>query len=296
MPTRMDRYNNSEEKKFSRSDRNKDLYENLGNNTRYTNITDVTNANAIDLTEAEKNTNTREGYHQVKEFRNVEPVPRVKKELDDFNFLYQNRENRIYDVNRVLEEARKNRKDIDEKEEKRKLKDNSYNIVTSLTKEELEKYRQNRENKTRTEEEEKIHDLIDTIASKTLAGELDKATSVDLLSDLMATNILDRVNITPENKEEVSSPEAKLELSKEVLDKDQIEEIKKVATESKTDENQTGADSDFYTKSMDLSSEDFEVDPEFQEKKMPIILKIFLILLVVGALIIAGYFIWKNFS
>lgn len=296
MPTRMDRYNNSEEKKFSRSDRNKDLYENLGNNTRYTNITDVTNANAIDLTEAEKNTNTREGYHQVKEFRNVEPVPRVKKELDDFNFLYQNRENRIYDVNRVLEEARKNRKDIDEKEEKRKLKDNSYNIVTSLTKEELEKYRQNRENKTRTEEEEKIHDLIDTIASKTLAGELDKATSVDLLSDLMATNILDRVNITPENKEEVSSPEAKLELSKEVLDKDQIEEIKKVATESKTDENQTGADSDFYTKSMDLSSEDFEVDPEFQEKKMPIILKIFLILLVVSALIIAGYFIWKNFS
>lgn len=296
MPTRMDRYNNSEEKKFSRSDRNKDLYENLGNNTRYTNITDVTNANAIDLTEAEKNTNTREGYHQVKEFRNVEPVPRVKKELDDFNFLYQNRENRIYNVNRVLEEARKNRKDIDEKEEKRKLKDNSYNIVTSLTKEELEKYRQNRENKTRTEEEEKIHDLIDTIASKTLAGELDKATSVDLLSDLMATNILDRVNITPENKEEVSSPEAKLELSKEVLDKDQIEEIKKVATESKTDENSTGADSDFYTKSMDLSSEDFEVDPEFQEKKMPIILKIFLILLVVSALIIAGYFIWKNFS
>lgn len=296
MPTRMDRYNNSEEKKFSRSDRNKDLYENLGNNTRYTNITDVTNANAIDLTEAEKNTNTREGYHQVKEFRNVEPVPRVKKELDDFNFLYQNRENRIYDVNRVLEEARKNRKDIDEKEEKRKLKDNSYNIVTSLTKEELEKYRQNRENKTRTEEEEKIHDLIDTIASKTLAGELDKATSVDLLSDLMATNILDRVNITPENKEETLSPDAKLELSKEVLDKDQLEEIKKVATESKTDENQTGADSDFYTKSMDLSSEDFEVDPEFQEKKMPIILKIFLILLVVSALIIAGYFIWKNFS
>ena len=296
MPTRMDRYNNSEEKKFSRSDRNKDLYENLGNNTRYTNITDVTNANAIDLTEAEKNTNTREGYHQVKEFRNVEPVPRVKKELDDFNFLYQNRENRIYDVNRVLEEARKNRKDIDEKEEKRKLKDNSYNIVTSLTKEELEKYRQNRENKTRTEEEEKIHDLIDTIASKTLAGELDKATSVDLLSDLMATNILDRVNITPENKEETLSPDAKLELSKEVLDKDQLEEIKKVATESKTDENSTGADSDFYTKSMDLSSEDFEVDPEFQEKKMPIILKIFLILLVVSALIIAGYFIWKNFS
>ena len=136
VPARMDRYNNINEKVYSRSDRNKELYENLGNNTRYTNITDVTNANAIDLTTATRNTNTREGYHQVKEFKNIEPIPKVKKELDDFNFLYKNRENRIYDVNKVLEEARKARKDTDEKEEeKRKLKDNSYNIITSLNKE-----------------------------------------------------------------------------------------------------------------------------------------------------------------
>ena len=110
MPSRMDRYiDTSEKRTYSRSDRNKDLYENLGNNTRYTNITDVTNANAIDLTTASKNTNTREGYHQMKAYKPIEVVPKVKKELDDFNFLYQNRENRIYDVNRVLEEARKNR-------------------------------------------------------------------------------------------------------------------------------------------------------------------------------------------
>ena len=106
MPARMDRYNNINEKVYSRSDRNKELYENLGNNTRYTNITDVTNANAIDLTTATRNTNTREGYHQVKEFKNIEPIPKVKKELDDFNFLYQNRENRIYDVNKVLEKQK----------------------------------------------------------------------------------------------------------------------------------------------------------------------------------------------
>ena len=309
MPTRMDRYREESVKKtYSRSDRNKELYENLGNNTRYTNITDVTNANAIDLTQATKNTNTREGYHQIKEYKKIEPVPKVKKDLEDFNFLYQNRENRIYDVNRVLEEARKNREQ-DEKEEKRKLKNNSYNIITSLDREELEKYRQERLNRIRTPEEEELRELIDTITSKTLAGEIDKATSVDLLSDLMATNILDKVappipdikdSLETEEDEEKTDPE--LELSREVLDKAQLEEIKKVTTEELTQKEEpeeknklTGADTDFYTRSMDLSDQDFEMDTDFQEKKMPIALKIFLIILIIAVLAIAGYFIWENF-
>lgn len=312
MPSRMDRYiDTSEKRTYSRSDRNKELYENLGNNTRYTNITDVTHANAIDLTTASKNTNTREGYHQMKAYKPVEVVPKVKKELDDFNFLYQNRENRIYDVNRVLEEARKNR-EVDEKEEKRKLKNTSYNIITSLDKEELEKYRKERQNRIRTPEEEELRELIDTITSKTLAGEIDKATSVDLLSDLMATNILDRVEMPTEEKdeseeddeseEEIETADPELELSREVLDKNQLEEIKKVTAEEiiiedvEDNTKLTGADTDFYTKSMDLSNEDFEMDTDFQEKKMPLALKIFLVILVIAALAVTGYFIWKNFS
>lgn len=309
MPTRMDRYREEIEKKtYSRSDRNKELYENLGNNTRYTNITDVTNANAIDLTQATKNTNTREGYHQIKEYKKIEPVPKVKKDLEDFNFLYQNRENRIYDVNRVLEEARKNRGQ-DEKEEKRKLKNNSYNIITSLDREELEKYRQERLNRIRTPEEEELRELIDTITSKTLAGEIDKATSVDLLSDLMATNILDKVappipdiKDSEESEEDEEKTDPELELSREVLDKAQLEEIKKVTTEELTQKEEpeeknklTGADTDFYTRSMDLSDQDFEMDTDFQEKKMPIALKIFLSILIIAVLAIAGYFIWENF-
>ena len=309
MPTRMDRYREEIEKKtYSRSDRNKELYENLGNNTRYTNITDVTNANAIDLTQATKNKNTREGYHQIKEYKKIEPVPKVKKQIEDFNFLYQNRENRIYDVNRVLEEARKNRGQ-DEKEEKRKLKNISYNIITSLDREELEKYRQERLNRIRTPEEEELRELIDTITSKTLAGEIDKATSVDLLSDLMATNILDKVappipdiKDSEEREEDEEKTDPELELSREVLDKAQLEEIKKVTTEELTQKEEpeeknklTGADTDFYTRSMDLSDQDFEMDTDFQEKKMPIALKIFLSILIIAVLAIAGYFIWENF-
>ena len=68
MASRMDRYKDENPKTYSRSSKNQELYQNIGNNTRYTSITDVTNANAIDLDNAKSRANTREGYHQIKEF------------------------------------------------------------------------------------------------------------------------------------------------------------------------------------------------------------------------------------
>ena len=192
--SRMDRYK-SETSPLSRTSKNQELYQNVSNNTIYANITDVTNANAFEI----KNNNitsrtTRESYQQMKKYQNVEPIPRTRKELDDFNYLYPKKENKVYDINSVLEAARKNRVEKDNKEEKRKLKNNAYNILSGVNKEALEKYREEKKKRMLTPEEEEIRELVDTIASKTLAGEIDKATSVDLLSDLMATNMLDKVS------------------------------------------------------------------------------------------------------
>lgn len=301
MASRMDRYREEEmSKTYSRSNRNKELYQNIGSNTRYTNLTDVTNANAIDLDSAKKNANTREGYHQMKEFgRNVE-VPKVKKELDDFNYLYQTRENRIYDINRVLEEARKNRTNDDEKEEKRKLKNNNYNIITSLNPEELEKYRQEKLNKVYRPEDEEIRELIHTITSKTLAGEIDQAATVDLLSDLMATNVLDKVPRQEELKDDKTKEDTK-ELSKEVLNEEQLAEVKKLKEEIKeptleeASDKLKDADTDFYTRSMDLSDKDFEMDDEFKEKSLPVAVKVILIIVVLAAIAAAGYYIFLTY-
>ena len=301
MASRMDRYREEEmSKTYSRSNRNKELYQNIGSNTRYTNLTDVTNANAIDLDSAKKNANTREGYHQMKEFgKNVE-VPKVKKELDDFNYLYQTRENRIYDINRVLEEARKNRTNDDEKEEKRKLKNNSYNIITSLNPEELEKYRQEKLNKVYRPEDEEIRELIHTITSKTLAGEIDQAATVDLLSDLMATNVLDKVPRQEELKDDKTKEDTK-ELSKEVLNEEQLAEVKKLKEEIKepnleeASDKLKDADTDFYTRSMDLSDKDFEMDDEFKEKSLPVAVKVILIIVVLAAIAAAGYYIFLTY-
>lgn len=298
MSSRMDRYRDKgDTKTYSRANRNQELYQNIGSNTRVANLTDVTNANAIDLDNASKITNTREGYHQMKEFRKDITVPKVKKELDDFNYLYQTRENRIYDVNRVLEEARKNRRTDDEKEEKRRLKNSNYNIITSLNPEELEKYRQEklnrvyRANDDANSNDDDIKELINTIASKTLAGEIDQATGVNLLSDLMATSILDKVE---RQKEDTS---VNLGLSREVLNKEQIEQVNKLDQEivEENDSNLKEADSDFYTRSMDLSDKDFEMDDEFKEKSLPLPLKIILILLVLACVAAAIYFIWQTY-
>ena len=55
------------------------------------------------------------------------------------------------------------------------------------------------------------------------------------------------------------------------------------------------ADSDFYTRSMDLSDKDFEMDDEFSENKMPVVVKIFLALIILAALAVTGFYIYKKF-
>ena len=312
---RMDRYKEEDSPRASRLDKNKDLYQNISSNTIYTNITDVTNANAYEINNSHNNNNnsshtTREAYQTMRKYQNVEPVHRNKKELDDFNYLYQKKETKIYDINSVLEEARKNRQEKDSLDEKRKLKNNAYNILSGINKEELEKYREEKKKRITTPEEDEIREIIDTIASKTLAGELDKETTVDLLSDLMATNIFDKVDGSEELAEQEEAKEAEvvedkeektpeetptedLAISKQVLNTEQIEEIKD-KKDTKKEEDLPQKDPDFYTRSMDLSDKDFDLNEEFKEGKLPLPVKILLFLLIVAVIIIAGYFIFQR--
>lgn len=358
---RMDRYKDETPDRPNRYEKNQELYQDIASNTKYTNITDVTNSNAFEINgfKNKGSYTSRESYQQMKKYKNVESVPRIKKELDDFNYLYKIDDKKVYDINIVLEEARKNRQEKDKLEEKRKLKNTSYNILADLNIEELEKYKAEKIKKIMTPEEEEFRDLIDTIASKTLAGEIDKETSVNLLSDLMATSVMDKVEDAnslgydnesyedkesnkEETEEQVSNEEQNID-DKEELDKvkniieedktleekldsykelkgQETEKIKSDSIEEKKQEKQndnsmslsedtlkeiekrkdeepktlSGADKDFYTRSMDLSDEDFEMDNEFKEKSMPIALKILIAILVIALIASAAYFIYKR--
>lgn len=358
---RMDRYKDETPDRPNRYEKNQELYQDIASNTKYTNITDVTNSNAFEINgfKNKGSYTSRESYQQMKKYKNVESVPRIKKELDDFNYLYKIDDKKVYDINIVLEEARKNRQEKDKLEEKRKLKNTSYNILADLNIEELEKYKAEKIKKIMTPEEEEFRDLIDTIASKTLAGEIDKETSVNLLSDLMATSVMDKVedanslgydNASYEDKES-NKEETEEQVSNEeqnIDDKEELDKVKNIIEEDKTLEEKldsykelkgqetekinsdsieekkqekqndnsmslsedtlkeiekrkdeepktlSGADKDFYTRSMDLSDEDFEMDNEFKEKSMPITLKILIAILVIALIAVAAYFIYKR--
>ena len=287
---RMDRYKDETLNKTNRLEKNQELYQDVANNPKVTNITDVTNANAYDLTKTEHES-SRESYQQMRKYGGMEDVPKVKKELDDFNYLYPKKEKRIYDINSVLEEARKNRQEKDDLEEKRKLKYTSYNILAGINLEELEKYREEKKNRAKTPQEEEIHDLMDTFVSKTLAGEISKEETVDLLSDLMATNMMDKVVPADEigGVEEEEDKEPTI-ISTETISIDQTEEIpteeiqtverealhtEDIEEELEKTEEQTVTnkvlDKDFYTKSMDLSTSDLEMSDEFEDKGLPVI-------------------------
>ena len=309
---RMDKYDDDSTKVKSRSLHNQELYQDVFNNPKYTNISDVQNSNTYEIGSNIENKKSREEYQKMKKYQNVENLPKIKKELDDFNHLYHMNEKKVYDINSVLEDARKNRKDIDELEEKRKLKYTSYNILAGINLEELQKYREEKKNRQATPEEESMRELIDTIASKTLAGELDKEETVDLLCDLLATNAMDTVASSNDLGKQLADVKEEdtpviLGVEEEVVeDDDEVDEnlndttkldkelIKQIYESDEMQEKPSDVDRDFYTKSMDLSEEDFDMSDDFKDKSLPGFVRFILCIIVIVLVFATAYFIYKK--
>ena len=307
---RMDRYNEEDNNiTSSRKEKNEELYKEVNSNVKYANLTDVTESNAYDITPDDNRKQTRETYHKLKKYTDIEEVPKEKKELARVKKLYSDNENKIYDINQVLEEARKNSLNVEE-ESKRKLKNTNYNILASLNKEELEKYRKEKEARSIKPTEEEVSGLIDTINTKTASGEMNKETSIDLLSDLLATQAIDRVEIEKEEKEE-KIVESKYQTEKETTEKEitveiekpfaksiseeEIKEVKEKANKKKKESIMDKADTDFYTRSMDLSDKDFSMADDFTETESNGFIK-FIIISILLALLVIGYIIYVKYK
>ncbi len=307
---RMDRYKDEESNsRSSRSDKYEDLYKDLNSNIKYTNITDVSNTNAYDISDAYElqNSKSRENYHKIREMDEVSPEFKEKKELEEFNNLNKSNENKVYDINTIIEEARNNREKKELEEEKKKEIKEKYNILSNLDKEELEKYRKEKKERQIPTDEEEIREIIDTITSKTLAGDITRETTVDLLSDLMATQALDRVaaQATQEYEKTIEDIEPKyqteIDINKEKdvsLNEEDIKEVKEKAkkkSKKKEDPLMANMDNDFYTKSMDLSDKDFAMSDDFDEEGMPIILKVIIVFIILIGIAAAGYYLYIHY-
>ena len=294
MASRMERYtNNQDNRPTSRLERNKKVYKDLYTNVGYTQFTKL-DSNVVDLSSSSsfnEQTGRREQYQ-----RNREVSPFIsttesftmtdnhyEEELDSFD------NEKVYDINEVLKEAKKNREHPDELEKRRKLRTTEYNILAELNSEKIKEYKEKKKEVLTEEEEEQLEELIHTITSNTMRQDINQ----QLLNDLMPTNM----------DETVIDENMSAELS-EKIQKDMLSEETSFPKTDDNDEQKTEAitlDESFYTKSMDLSKEDLESDDSEEElfddvaPKRSKIVKIFIVLamlvILIVILIIAYYYV-----
>ena len=276
MEKRVSKYNKEHTKnsRSSRANKNKYLYDDANKKVGYEGIVDLTNLGKISLYDEQDQQETRKTRVEKNQIFNDEtPVETEEK---------------VYDINSVLEEAKKNRTATEEADKRRKLQDMEYNILNDLN----QKYLSKKEKMDENLEKEGIRELIDTITSNTLVQDIQEAQAddgKDLMSDLMATNV----------GTALSNEELQEEIAKEILVEEEKQEQQQ---EEEYDLSKTISDSgkivnSFYTRSMDLSEQDFEIRDEIKEEnkaKRKIILLVILIILILIA--IASFFVLKEIN
>lgn len=289
MASRMERYQGETENegKESRTEKHKNLYQDFYTKTVFKEIntlpTEEKEDRAVDLNQMKLQKTSREKYHKMKEIEDY-IAPGESKQVEDLSILLrQEEEPKIYDINSVLEQAKKNRLEKDELEQRRKLKTTDYNILANIKPEQLSKI----EEKKGQDREEQLQELIESLTPTEKKEENQDANEDDLLSELL-----------PSFEHETIISE---ELSKEILEKEKAEEKeeKKQEVTSKGKEEKPVMDESFYTRSMDLSDQDFDADPtddEFIDKENPMFafLKVFVaVLIVVGLAVLIFYFMTR---
>ena len=257
MQSRVQRHSeniNEETPKYTRVSKNNYLYEEINSKIGYEEIVNFDSQAKIDLTNLASNPN-REEYQKLKDYKEF-LSPKQEYEIE-----YKEEEKKNYDINSILEEAKKNRIKFDELERKRKLRENDYVTVADINEKE-------KKASTKDVDEKELTDLINTITSHNLLDEIKKAEEEteqegELLSDLIATNV-------------------DLKLEEGIAS-----EFMEVSTERKVDDS-------FYTQSIDLSEHDFELSEEIESEKKTKIKIIAVVSIIIIVIFIVGFFILKQ--
>lgn len=231
MDRRIDKYNDSEEQEKtprSRVNKNRILYDEINNKIGVEEIPTYETNEEINLSDLDLDNLKRGDYQKVKDYKELIEDNNDNKEVEEKP--KEEKKKKTYDINKVLEEAKKNREQ-DELEGKRSIKGEDYNILNNLNKKYL--YQKG----FSEEDTEELKELIDTITSKTMVDDVKDEEEKELLSELLATTI-------------------DIKLEKE-LSKTQIDELAQEELESKLDDTDT-----FYSKSLELTAGDLLTEEE----------------------------------
>ena len=274
MVTRMERYNNSLEdvKITKRSDKNKDLYEKVKVTEMNPEYIDINTTNVYEIGSINDVTKRRSSYQKLRSLDDV-----LEKEITPLEEKPLPKEERLYNIDDILKKAKETYKD----EEKKRLLNTEYNILTKL---DLDKV-------TSNDGFNKDHykKMVDDLYSE---KEIKQDDGKELFADLMED----------ENKE-IKKEEIKPEVIKEKIkepDKELVKEnIESEKEEDKEEVKETTGD--FVTKievtkemKVNEDEEDEEDEEEFIEKRSPLLTII--IILVVLLLLAAGYLLLKHFG
>lgn len=266
MQSRMDKYGTYEEKKYERSKKNTKLYEevydDMYRDTTYKNMEVIDSAKEINLNKLK---NMLDDKYDTRQYRTLKNYDIEDIDIDDKPTFTKKRQ-KIHDINEVINQAKSKRAFIEEAKEKQKYMDYSkrsskYDVIK--------------------DEEEELEDLINTMAIRDDASEVDDA--LEMFKDLKGSD-----------NTMVSKP---IKTSFDVTDTNALQKTSTEDIKNDLEKTLIKADKTFYTDSNMFTKNDFEdfstLTGSLKRKKK---VRIFIIVLLVFAILAgAAYFVLTEF-
>jgi len=260
----MEKYDDENENKSNRTDRNRNLYQEI-DKFDFSNIESNSNAKVIE--DYAKNIDIEKIKNYVAKLD--KDIPQKRKSLLDDKGLYVEKElpeedTKDYDIISVLEKARETKTKDYEDEKYKRLRDTQFDILKRIKIYEQEEEKNDEEFNTK---EQTLVDLINTIATNKskddlvndIEKELNKNEDTDNKVDDMLTKNVSQEDIEKEKIKQAEEPEV-----------------------TKVD----NVDKSFYTSSMQFSKDDFEEKQGSNVvSKIGMVLSIIIILVVIVLII-----------
>lgn len=243
MNSRMEKYENNENQVTSRTEKNKKLYDDTNIDRIDVGYIDIDKSNVFEIPLAkEKDIKTREDYKKMKE---LSYIIGGEKETDDVQETLPKEEKRIYDINEILKKAKE---ELKEDEEKTRLLNTEYNILTKLDLANIEKI------SSSDIKEEDYKKIINEIYPK-MTKEKEADDKEDLFKDLEESKIYDKAPLDEEQEESkyIKTIYKRLNLQNETKD-DKNNKEEKENIDLKKDEEKTKE----YVKEEVITEEDDE--------------------------------------
>ena len=276
MESRMEKYQ-TKNQTAGRTQKNKKLYEEINDlDLEYVNV-DINNA--IELNNKEE-IKTRSEYQRRKEFESFMPKRRQEPIVREIT----EKQDRVYDINEILKLAKEN-KLFESENEKKKLLNTEYNILTKLD--------MNKLSSKKEYSKENLKELIDDVYKEEKENKENTEIDFDLFEDLKEKDIEKvkasedlTIKLIDKDKDEIKQKTEVLfsEDEKTKLENKEITEIIKEVTK-----NQPQLEEKTNNKKYD-EDDDFLV-----EDKKTTVIAIIIIIVVLSILGVIGYFLYKHF-